>query len=170
MKRENFTDFYIPTIGLDTCSCRYRYQNKLFHFNTWDTSGQERFKFVNSTLHSKAKINCFCFSLNDYSSFERCKENYNDWKKRNANYKVMEYLENHNGCVLILGLKSDLEQKVPSQEIKELLLVEPANCRLYSNRVQYFALSSKNDTFEDLMIPFLYARSITEQPQFFNNY
>ncbi|EFC40006.1 rab family small GTPase [Naegleria gruberi] len=163
-KGEPFSQEYVYTIGVDF-STTISKQN--IYIQSWDTGGDERFRTININFFRGMKGHFYCFDLNNHESFEVMKDIFQDWKNV---YLKGEDLSSYFTKIsfALVGLKSDLERKVSRDEIHEFLEnIEPLKDKtLHTSRVQYFELSSKEDSISDLLFPFVYSyHNVMEIPR-----
>ncbi|KAF0980912.1 hypothetical protein FDP41_012700 [Naegleria fowleri] len=160
---------YVKTIGVEFCTKCLQFSEKeercLLHL--WDSAGDARFRSIIMSFFRGVKGYFYCFDLNDRSSFEDTLSIFEDWKSQNNIDQVSEYLESQDSCLILLGLKADLPHKITRDEIDDFLeeISNGTNKLLHSCRVQYFELSSKKGSFQDLIFPFAYVCTILNTPQ-----
>ncbi|KAG2392858.1 hypothetical protein C9374_009435 [Naegleria lovaniensis] len=158
-----FRDTYTKTIGTEL---RMKHlsnakEDEQYTIQLWDM-GEASFKNIITYHFREPKGYFYCFDLNDHSSFNNIMTMYEDWKTQNRVENLCEYLESEDSCLILLGLKSDLSHNVTREEI--VIFLETITCStektLHTCRVQYFELSSKTCSVQDLLFPFVYACTI----------
>ena len=88
----------------------------------WDTAGQERFSNIVPMYYRNASAIVLVFDLNSVQSFERAK------------WWFAEVRRTTKVCVLLVGNKADLQQRVKEQDISYFVS---------SNKLEYFRCSCK---------------------------
>ena len=88
----------------------------------WDTAGQERFSNIVPMYYRNASAIILVFDLGSVQSFERAKWWYSEVRQST---KI---------CVLLVGNKADLQQRVKEQDISYFVS---------SNKLEYFRCSCK---------------------------
>ncbi|EFC44747.1 rab family small GTPase, partial [Naegleria gruberi] len=112
---EPFSEIYTWTIGVEFFN-RINTQN-LLRMHSWDSGGNERFREIVWGYHKTVKSHFYCFDLNNHNSFENAKKLFYSWKERFLQTETVEsFLQSNESCILLLGLKSDLEHKVTRDE------------------------------------------------------
>ena len=87
----------------------YKYNEKKYCYNIWDTAGQEQYRSLNKLFIKNAKIVLLVYAINAKETFEQI----DFW----ANY-VKDILEEGSYIVGLVANKSDLylDQQVPDEE------------------------------------------------------
>lgn len=139
--RNNFSEIYQSTIGVDFLSKSLKINNKLIDLQIWDTAGSERFRSMNNAFYRGADACIIVFDLTDMNSFNNL-ENWIDEFLINVSPKEPELFP-----FVIIGNKADLERKINSNMISRF-------CS--SKNINYFETSSKlnvniEDAFEYLI-------------------
>ncbi|KAG2392854.1 hypothetical protein C9374_009431 [Naegleria lovaniensis] len=167
-----YEDNYVSTIGVEFRSKFLQLsEEERYGVQVWDTAGDVRFRSFIMSFFKGAKGFYYCFDLSDHSSFETARSIFEDWKSHNGIEKVYEYLESNDACLILLGLKSDLPHMVTQDEIfnfLETVIGISTDKYLHHHRIQYFELSTKKDSLQDLIFPFAYACTILNKPHFFS--
>ncbi|EFC46472.1 predicted protein [Naegleria gruberi] len=133
----------------------------------WDSSGKEkRIPFLKPLLR-ETRIYTFCFDLSDVKSFFEMKSRIETFQVEYLNSNSLnEELKESGACMLVIGMKRDLERKVSKLEItkylEELSKVKDG-ISIKSLRIQYFELSSKQDSKKVLEFPFIYGLTMIEE-------
>ena len=87
---KDFTVNYFPTIGIDFGIICIQYNNKIFKFQIWDTSSQERFKSITKSYYNPANYILIFYDALDKESFEKAKVYYEE--ALNVNNKAIYFL------------------------------------------------------------------------------
>ena len=96
-----WSDLFVPTIGVDFKIRTMEIDNKNVKLQIWDTAGQERFKNITASYYRGAHGIFVVYDISDTESFK----NINNWLieiEKNANKNVYK---------ILVGNKCDLEDK-----------------------------------------------------------
>jgi small GTP-binding protein len=123
-----FNPFYVSTIGVDFHTKILDVDDKKVKIQVWDTAGQERFRIITKSYYRRSAGIILMFDLADEESFD----NLSYWMSDIDIYKE-DYAK-----ILLIGNKSDLEQKVSQSKIENF-------CDIYKlNYLETSALLNKN--------------------------
>ncbi|KAG2392927.1 hypothetical protein C9374_009504 [Naegleria lovaniensis] len=125
--------------------------------------GDQKYNTILRSYFREARAYFYCFDLGDHSSFENTLSKFEDWKSQYEIANVYDVLESTDACLILLGLKADLPHQVDREEVYEFLekIIPSSDTKyLHTCRVQYFELSSKRDSYQDLILPFIYGCSV----------
>ena len=105
-----FTESYISTIGVDFRFRTVKVDGKTVKLQIWDTAGQERFRTITSAYYRGADGIIMVYDVTSAESFEHV----SDWLTEVNRYA------NEGTCKLLVGNKSDMEDKaVTTEQAKE---------------------------------------------------
>mmetsp|Transcript_17147 Transcript_17147/g.21125 ORF Transcript_17147/g.21125 Transcript_17147/m.21125 type:complete len:206 (+) Transcript_17147:391-1008(+) len=104
---DSFTESYISTIGVDFRFRTVKVGEKYVKLQIWDTAGQERFRTITSAYYRGADGIIMTYDVTNQDSFDHVQ----DWLQ-----EVNKYA-NEGTCKLLIGNKSDREDKVVSTEV-----------------------------------------------------
>jgi small GTP-binding protein len=102
------TDGCIITVGVDF----HKLENQPISLNIWDTAGQERFRQIISSYARTCVGALLVFDMTDRNSM-------NDLDKWVRLYRDARY--QNDGYLLIVGNKSDMEDKISTTEIADYI-------------------------------------------------
>ncbi|KAG2389318.1 hypothetical protein C9374_013878 [Naegleria lovaniensis] len=122
------------------------FHSYLFQLEIWDIA---RSKGMERIFMSHSDFVMFCFDLNHVQSFLEMSKMIEDWMIDRfasfSNFELNEHLLENRMYMCIIGMKNDLPRKVTNDMIQQLLnsfsMQDLRNCR-----IQYFELSTKNNT------------------------
>jgi len=97
-----FTESYISTIGVDFRFRTVKVEGKTVKLQIWDTAGQERFRTITSAYYRGADGIIMVYDVTSQESFDHV----SDWLAEVNRYA------NEGTCKLLVGNKSDMEDKV----------------------------------------------------------
>ena len=100
----------ISTIGVEFKVKNYKYNNKDYQIQLFDTAGQERFKSITEAYYRIGDAIFFVFDLTNQDSLNAL----DDWIN-----KVNETIE--NPLYIILGNKDDLKEQIPKETIENFI-------------------------------------------------
>ena len=100
----------ISTIGVEFKVKNYKYNNKDYQIQLFDTAGQERFKSITEAYYRMGDAFFFVFDLTNQDSLNAL----DDWIN-----KVNETIE--NPLYIILGNKDDLKEQIPKETIENFI-------------------------------------------------
>ena len=150
---KKFAEDYRGTIGLDCKKLRYKILDAPISLELWDTAGDERFRAVSRSYYRNADACLLCYDVGNRQSFLDIDQWYQE---------VLQYVENKNVLLYLVGCKSDLMKEVHEREV--LALAE----RLGGDQGALFhlAVSAKYDTnvrflFDKLAVD-LFSRELLE--------
>mmetsp|Transcript_6489 Transcript_6489/g.7419 ORF Transcript_6489/g.7419 Transcript_6489/m.7419 type:complete len:206 (-) Transcript_6489:1274-1891(-) len=104
---DSFTESYISTIGVDFRFRTVKVGDKYVKLQIWDTAGQERFRTITSAYYRGADGIIMTYDVTNQDSFDHVQ----DWLQEVNRYA------NEGTCKLLIGNKSDREDKVVSTEV-----------------------------------------------------
>jgi small GTP-binding protein len=110
--RNNFSDIFLTTIGLDKEIKIYQYMDKKYRLILWDTAGQERFKSLPKKYFQNADGILLLYDVSKKDTFEHVK-NWIEDIKFNLN-------EERKTNIYLIGNKLDLERNVTREEGLEM--------------------------------------------------
>ena len=110
--RNNFSDIFLTTIGLDKEIKIYQHMNKKYRLILWDTAGQERFKSLPKKYFQNADGILLLYDVSKKDTFEHVK-NWIEDIKFNLN-------EERKTNIYLIGNKLDLERNVTREEGLEM--------------------------------------------------
>ena len=110
--RNNFSDIFLTTIGLDKEIKIYQHMDKKYRLILWDTAGQERFKSLPKKYFQNADGILLLFDVSKKDTFEHVK-NWIEDIKFNLN-------EERKTNIYLIGNKLDLERNVTREEGLEM--------------------------------------------------
>ena len=100
----------ISTIGVEFKVKNYKYNNKDYQIQLFDTAGQERFKSITEAYYRMGDAFFFVFDLTNQDSLNVL----DDWIN-----KVNETIE--NPLYIIIGNKDDLKEQIPKESIENFI-------------------------------------------------
>ena len=164
-----FENTYSATLG--SCKATKTFSQKPLGYtlSILDTGGSQQHLPLAPMYCNGARGLFFCFDLNSNESFELVKKRIETFGNGCDNSDIYKHLIDHQKCLIIVGMKRDLERNVEEVEISKLLSEivpnydSPNGIPLSSLRVQYFEVSTKGDSLKELAIPFYYATSLLER-------
>ncbi|MBD3337603.1 MAG: GTP-binding protein [Candidatus Lokiarchaeota archaeon] len=126
---------YRTTIGLNIISHSFRAFENDFSISLWDIGAQEYFKRYRKTYYKGAQAAFIVFDLTNKQSFDNIHNWYNE---------LMEFSENRELPIVLVGNKSDLEEQrvIASDEAK--------NAAQTLSDLTKFSTSSKLSSYSDL--------------------
>lgn len=104
---DSFTESYISTIGVDFRFRTVKVGEKYVKLQIWDTAGQERFRTITSAYYRGADGIIMTYDVTNQDSFDHVQ----DWLQEVNRYA------NEGTCKLLIGNKSDREDKVVTTEV-----------------------------------------------------
>jgi small GTP-binding protein len=110
--RNNFSDIFLTTIGLDKEIKIYQHMDKKYRLILWDTAGQERFKSLPKKYFQNADGILLLYDVSKKDTFEHVK-NWIEDIKFNLN-------EERKTNIYLIGNKLDLERNVTREEGVEM--------------------------------------------------
>ena len=110
--RNNFSDIFLTTIGLDKEIKIYQHMDKKYRLILWDTAGQERFKSLPKKYFQNADGILLLYDVSKKDTFEHVK-NWIEDIKFNLN-------EERRTNIYLIGNKLDLERNVTREEGVEM--------------------------------------------------
>eukprot|EP01084_Bolivina_argentea_P120628 213835_1 len=125
----NYSDTYIPTIGVDFKVRTIDIKHKMMMLQIWDTAGQRRFRSITTSYYRGAHGIFFVFDITNKSSFDNILR---EWK--------LMVQEHSKKCIKVLiGAKCDLkkERKVSIKSANKL--AKMIGC------VEYIEVSAKSN-------------------------
>ena len=123
-----FTESYISTIGVDFRFRTVKVDGKTVKLQIWDTAGQERFRTITSAYYRGADGIIMVYDVTSAESFDHVA----DWLTEVNRYA------NEGTCKLLVGNKSDMEDKA--------VTTETAKAYADSLGIPFLETSAKNAT------------------------
>ena len=110
--KDNFKDFYTPTIGFEFLSFTIKIKNQIIKLQIWDTCGQEVYRSLISSFYRNSSLAILVYAINNQESFDSLETWLDEIKTQtHPNLKIF-----------LIGNKIDLEdQRVVSKEAGEEL-------------------------------------------------
>lgn len=140
---DRFNPSFITTIGIDFKIKTVDINGKKIKLQLWDTAGQERFRTITTAYYRGAMGIIIVYDVTD----ERTFTNVRQW------YKTVTEHSNDDAQIMLVGNKSDMENRVVTYEQGDELAKEL--------HVQFIESSAKDDTNVNEIF-FRLARSIQE--------
>lgn len=119
---DEFSQSYLPTIGVDFKFKFVQIQNKKVKLQVWDTAGQERYRSLCNIYYKGADYIIVVFDLSDVESLNSV---VNDWIP-----EVSVYCSPHKTKLLLIGNKQDMEDPSITNEKIQQQLLEKCKCNL----------------------------------------
>ena len=123
--KDNFSDSYSSTVGVDINIYYIKYKNKKYKLNIFDTVGQEKYRSITKSLLRDKDGVLFIYDISNENSFRDLKSWYDLYKE-----------ENENVVGLLIGNKCDCKRKVNEEEAKIFSL---------EHKLKYLETSAKLD-------------------------
>ena len=113
--KDNFKDFYTPTIGFEFLSFTIKIKNQIIKLQIWDTCGQEVYRSLISSFYRNSSLAIIVYAINNQESFDSLESWLDEIKSQtHPNLKIF-----------LIGNKVDLEdQRIVSKETAEELAKE----------------------------------------------
>ena len=121
-----FSTSYISTLGIDFESKNINIDNKIINLQIWDTAGQEKYKVLSKNYYNNSNAFIIVYDITNLESFESVM-NWIDQIKENAPENVKS---------ILLGNKSDLEEKRKISEEEGKNLAKKININFYETSAQ----------------------------------
>ena len=121
-----FSTSYISTLGIDFESKNINIDNKTINLQIWDTAGQEKYKVLSKNYYNNSNAFIIVYDITNLESFESVM-NWIDQIKENAPENVKS---------ILLGNKSDLEEKRKISEEEGKNLAKKININFYETSAQ----------------------------------
>jgi len=121
-----FNENYDMTIGVEFASKNINFENKLYKFQMWDTSGAEKFKSIVKSYYKGCQAMILVFDLTSQESFNEIKNNYDE------DLKDIEEI----GFKILDGNKTDLENE-------RIVIFDDAESFAKSKGIGYIECSAK---------------------------
>lgn len=136
-----FSEEVSGTIGVDYRSNTYIRDGNRYDLQVWDTAGQERFRNVTRAYYRDANAALLVFDLNNHESFAAIP----GWHRQLLDQTGKSA---RDLVIILIGNKSDLDQKVQLSEIQNL-----ASLLGVSTYIQTSAKKGErvNEVFEQLL-------------------
>lgn len=129
-----FDQFNESTIGAAFLSKQLQSKSgERVNLEIWDTAGQERYDSLLPMYYRGANVILLIFSLNDPVSFNNLRTR---WLKTAENHTL-------DPLVFIIGNKSDLQQRVPDEDIQQLV-------DEYGNLESFKVSAQNNEGLDDM--------------------
>jgi Ras-related protein Rab-1A len=127
--KNEYDELSIPTIGVDFSIKKMIINDKQYKAHIWDLAGQERFKSIVTSYYRSAHGIVLAFDITNIDSFQNLKK----WIDEINKYSI------EDACMILIGTKSDLENKrqVSYDEAKHFA---------ESQNIKYYEVSAKNNT------------------------
>lgn len=110
--KNKFSDSFMTTIGMDKEIKVIKINKQIYHFNLWDTAGEERYRSLPINYFHKADGIFLLFDTNNSTSLE----NIEIW----VDDIIDKCKENKNLKIYLIGNKIDLERKVLKEDAIKL--------------------------------------------------
>ena len=110
--KNKFSDSFMTTIGMDKEVKVIKINKQIYHFNLWDTAGEERYRSLPMNYFQKADGIFLLFDINNSNSFE----NIEMW----VNDVIDKSKENKHLKIYLIGNKIDLKRKVLKEDAIKL--------------------------------------------------
>lgn len=110
--KNKFSDAFMTTIGMDKEVKLIKINNQLYHFNLWDTAGEERYRSLPTNYFQRANGIFLLFDINNKTSFENIEKWVDDIIDKSK--------DNKNLIIYLIGNKIDLERKVLKEDAIQL--------------------------------------------------
>ena len=68
--KDNFKDFYTPSIGFKFLSLTIKIKNQVIKLQIWDTYGQEVYRSLISSFYRNSTLAIIVYSINNQESFD----------------------------------------------------------------------------------------------------
>ena len=121
-----FSTSYISTLGIDFESKNINIDNKTINLQIWDTAGQEKYKVLSKNYYNNSNAFIIVYDITNLESFESVM-NWIEQIKENAPENVKS---------ILLGNKSDLEEKRKISEEEGKNLAKKININFYETSAQ----------------------------------
>ena len=128
------------TIGVDFIIKNYTINNTTIKLHIWDTAGQERYNSIIKPYYN-VDIPLFIFDMNNKESFY----NLNKWISNINRYNRLKTIDRY-----LIGNKSDLECKVPYNEINEFIIKRTLKYYVSSNLIKTNILQIMDDIVNNI--------------------
>ena len=110
--KNKFSEAFMTTIGMDKEVKLIKINNQLYHFNLWDTAGEERYRSLPTNYFQRANGIFLLFDINNKTSFENIEKWVDDIIDKSK--------DNKNLIIYLIGNKIDLERKVLKEDAIQL--------------------------------------------------
>ncbi|ODV84719.1 hypothetical protein CANARDRAFT_28866 [[Candida] arabinofermentans NRRL YB-2248] len=107
---DTFDSHYAATIGIDFLSKTMYLDDKTIRLQLWDTAGQERFRSLIPSYIRDSNVAIIVYDITNKDSFT----NINKW------FNYIKEERGSNVLIILVGNKSDLENKVITNEEGEI--------------------------------------------------
>ena len=138
LTNDNFTEFYLATIGVDYERIIFDYDNNKHEIILWDTSGQDKFNFLLNSYFSSVNGAIIMYDVNDIKSFYQATKWIDEFRIRKGN----DYIP-----ILLIGNKIDFKNR----------LVYPKDLEKIANEynVKTIEISLKNRINIEFVLPLI---------------
>jgi small GTP-binding protein len=123
---DDYVENYICTIGVDFMTKTIRMNADMIKIQIWDTAGMEKYQNITTSYYRSANAGIILFDLSNRDSFNSLDR----WIK--TFYENINPL--NNTCLIIIGNKKDLEDRIPDEEIKQYMSIK---------KLEYYETSAK---------------------------
>ena len=108
-----FYNTYSATIGVDYTNIKYDYEDKIYNFSLWDTSGQDKFSFLLQSYFASVSGAIIVYDITNIGSFNAVRK----WIQK---FRMVK--DDMDLPILVISNKMDLEsQRIVSRESLEKL-------------------------------------------------
>ena len=118
--QNSFEEDSRPTVGVEFCSKILNINGKIIKIEVWDTAGQERYKSITTAYYKGAKCCLIVYDITNKSSFDNI-----DKRIKEINNEIQ------NPFIILIGNKSDLNEKREVSIEEALQKAEKYNCDFY---------------------------------------
>lgn len=135
---KDYTDSFVPTIGIDFKYKHVKYQDATIKLQIWDSAGQERFRSLTRSFYRGVKIVLYVYDIGDRTTFDHIPSWLREFK---------QYGYNYSDCLFILvGNKSDLYNGTEYDSIKKRRVTFEQGQELATQlNMAFFEVSSKRN-------------------------
>lgn len=134
---KGFSPQYKATIGLDFTVKEIVIDDHEIALQLWDSSGQERFRSINTALYRGSDCCILVFSINNRESFQ----NISRWKA-----SFLEHCSSEEPSFVLVGNKNDLEAH------REVTSEEAGRWCMENNCIPYFECSAMESSDIEIIV------------------
>ena len=95
-----FQEHYCATIGVDYKHLDITYKNEEHKFILWDTSGQDKFKFILESYYNSVNGAIIMYDCNNVNSYNKAKDLIKEFREKKAN---------NNLPIIVVSNKNDIQ-------------------------------------------------------------
>ena len=92
LTNNNFTEYYLSTIGVDYEKINFDYNDCNHEIILWDTSGQDKFNFILNSYFNTVNGAIIMYDVNNIQSFNQAKQWIDEFRIRKDNYNIPIFL------------------------------------------------------------------------------